>query len=269
MPRARPISPWLHHTRRTWLGTRSAVAGLALPLGPLWAVRQPTVNEQRLADGLVLVLPGIEGSGPVNRSIAAGLGDAGVPAAIRVHDWTTGLWPLLLFHLRARRRNRRQAQALAGFIVRYQDAFPGRPVSLVGHSGGGALAVWTLEALPPDRTVSTAVLLGPALSPAYALGPALRKVQRGIWHFYSPLDLFLLGLGTLLFGTVDGRHAFSAGLFGFQPPRGTPAEADLYRQRLHQRCYRPAMARRFHLGGHFGWANRVFVAETLGPLLTG
>src|SRR5947209_1465530 len=168
-----PVSPWLHHARRTWFGTRSAVAGLALPLGPLWAVRRPLFNEQRLAEGLVLVLPGIEGTGPVNQGIAAGLGDAGVPAAIRVHDWTTGLWPLLLFHLRARRRNRRQAQALAGLIVRYQDAFPGRPVSLVGHSGGAALAVWTLEALPPQRTVSTAVLLGPALSHAYPLGPAL------------------------------------------------------------------------------------------------
>jgi hypothetical protein len=29
------------------------------------------------------------------------------------------------------------------------------------------------------------------------------------------------------------------------------------------------MLRQFHLGGHFGWTNRVFVAETLVPLLLG
>jgi len=41
----------------------------------------------------------------------------------------------------------------------------------------------------------------------------------------------------------------------------------LYRDRLRQRGYRPRMLGQFHWGGHLGWANRVFVAETVAPLL--
>ncbi len=35
-----------------------------------------------------------------------------------------------------------------------------------------------------------------------------------------------------------------------------------------QQCHKLRMARQFHLGGHFGWANRVFVAEVVAPLLS-
>ena len=42
---------------------------------------------------------------------------------------------------------------------------------------------------------------------------------------------------------------------------------DLYRTRLRQCRYDLRMLRQFHLGGHFGWANRVFVAEVVAPLL--
>ena len=174
----------------------------------------------------------------------------------------------MLFHLRAGRRNRRQADEIAALIVAYQQAYPGRPVYLVGHSGGGALATWVLEALPAGRTITGAVLLGPALSPTYPLGAALAKLDTALWNFWSPLDLFVLGAGTLLFGTVDGRYTFSAGFCGFVEPKGAgPEERGLYRSRLQQSCYRPRMAVRFHLGGHFGWANRVFVAEVVAPLL--
>jgi pimeloyl-ACP methyl ester carboxylesterase len=224
----------------------------------------------RLANGLAVVLPGIEGRGPVSWGIYRGICDGGFPGAVVLWDWTTGLWPLLLFHLRARRRNRRQADEVARMVLAYQDAYPGRPVYLVGHSGGAAMAVWTLEALPEGRAVTGAVLLGPALSPAYPLGPALRKVERGLWNFWSPLDLLLLGACTLLFGTADGQHAVSAGWCGFSVPQGAGLEErECYAARLRQYRYEARMARQFHLGGHFGWANRVFVAEAVAPLLLG
>ena len=144
-------------------------------------------------------------------------------------------------------------------MARYQDAYPGRPVHLIGHSGGAGIAVWALEALPPGRTVTSALLIAPALSPGYPLGPALARVERAAWNFWSPLDLLFLAAGTLAFGTFDGPHALAAGCVGF---RGR------YGDRLRQACYRPEWAGRFHAGGHLGGANRVFVAETLAPLLT-
>jgi hypothetical protein len=132
------------------------------------------------------------------------------------------------------------------------------------------LAAWTLEALPAGRTVTGVVMLGAALSSGYPLGPALAKVEEEIWNFWSPLDLVLLVAGTLLFGTVDGQHAVSAGLCGFSMPEYIgAAERELYQSRLRQRGYDPRMVSQFHLGGHFGWANRVLVAESVTPLLLG
>ena len=40
--------------------------------------------------------------------------------------------------------------------------------------------------------------------------------------FWSPLDVFVLGLGTRVFGTIDRVRSVSAGLVGF---RGGPGEA--------------------------------------------
>jgi len=254
---------------RTWRGLHSVAAGFAFPLGGWWlGGRRRLFDPARLAHGLAIVLPGVEGWGPLNWSIARGLADGGFPGAVLVHDWTTGWWPLFAYHLRARRRGRRRAAEVARLVVEYRDRYPGRPVHLVGHSGGAAVAVWAVEALPPTHPVGTAVLLAPALSPAYDLTPALRKVEGGVWHFWSPLDVVFLAAGTLLFGTSDGRHAVSAGCCGFSLPGGArPADVALYRDRLRQRGYRPRMLGQFHWGGHLGWANRVFVAETVAPLL--
>lgn len=255
--------------RRAWRGLHSAVAGLSLPFGGWWLPSQRRLcRSSRLENGLAIVLPGIEGRGPLNWCIAQGINDGGFKGGILIHDWTTGIWPLFPFHLRARRRNRRRAATLAKTIVSYQDAFPGRPVHLIGHSGGGGMAVWTLEALPPGRTVNSAVLLGPALSTCYSLESALKKVETGIWNFWSPLDVFFLVALTGGLGTLDGRHRTSAGFNAFARPSGASQDVKkLYRERLNQRCYSPAMANQFHMGGHFGWANRVFVAETLTPIL--
>jgi pimeloyl-ACP methyl ester carboxylesterase len=258
-----------HLCRRTWRGLSSAAAGLAFPLGGWWlGTRYRIAAPARLAHGLAIVLPGIEGWGPLNWSIARGIEDGGFPGAILVHDWTTGVWPLFAFHLRARSRNRRCAAAVASLIVKYRKEFADGPVYLVGHSGGAAIAVWTLKALPESQLVASTVLLAPALSPTYDLTSALKRVMDTIYNFWSPLDLFYLAAGTLLFGTADGRHSLSAGCRGFTLPVAECDTARSYSQRLEQRRYCPRMLTRFHWGGHFGWANRVFVADQVTPLLS-
>ena len=255
--------------KRAWRGIHSACAGLTLPLGGWWLPSERRLRDPaRMENGLAIVLPGIEGRGPLNWCIAKGLSDGGFPGGIVIHDWTTGIWPLFPYHLCAKRRNRRRAASLARLIDSYQHAFPDRPVHLIGHSGGGAMAVWALEALPSGRTVETAVLLGPALSPSYSLETALGNSTRGIWNYWSPMDVFFLVALTGALGTLDGRHRASAGFSGFKLPRkADPSVEKLYQDRLHQRCYSAGLSSQFHLGGHFGWANRVFVAETLTPIL--
>jgi pimeloyl-ACP methyl ester carboxylesterase len=260
------VACWLS---RIWRGVCSALAGYFFVLGSWWPGKSWSIHEgRRLEHGLIVVLPGVEGAGPLNWSIVRGILDAEKRAAVKLVDWTTGFWPFFPFHLRAHQRNRRKASAIAQMIVDYQSVYPDRPVFIVGHSGGAALAVWVLEALPEERTVTAAILLGVALSPRYPLGRALERTEQGVWSFFSRLDLLFLALGTWLFGTFDGRHTISAGWCGFVERDGmTPRERSLYRNRLHQFRYHPRLLGRFHPGGHFGWANRVFIAETVAPLL--
>ncbi len=187
-----------------------ALSGCALPE----RIASPTRQRQ----GMVFVLPGIEGRSVWNQDLALGLAEGGARSAIEVYDWTTGLPGGFLFNLADIERNRAQAARLAERIVDYQRRYPDRAVHLIGHSGGGGVVVLTLEALPEDTTIAAAILLGPALSPTYDLSLALRRTRRGIYNFYSERDVSFLMLGTSLYGTIDREYALSAGAVGFARP---------------------------------------------------
>src|SRR5262249_38331950 len=127
-----------------------------------------------------------------------------------------------------------QAAAIAEELRRFRGTNPDAPVFLVGKSGGTGVVARVLEDLPA-ASVEAAVLISPALSPGYDLGPALRAVRRELVVFWSPLDLIVLGLGTRVFGTIDRVNSVSAGLVGFRPPEG----ADY--AKLRQVKWRPEM----------------------------
>ncbi len=225
-------------------------------------------SEDRLQRGLTLVLPGIESASVFNSNVAQGLDEGGVETAIVIHDWTTGRVWNFLTHLCNIDRNRQQAQFLAQRIVEYQNRYPGRPVNLIGHSGGGALTLMTLEALPPDRKINAAILLAPAISPRYDLSTALSKTEAGIWNYYSPFDAFFLGASTLVLGTIDRRHTISAGAKGFRiPDRLSATEAELYNRQLHQVPFSLRMISSGNLGGHFGATSVKFSRNYLAPVV--
>jgi alpha-beta hydrolase superfamily lysophospholipase len=216
----------------------------------------------------VLVLPGIEGQSLLNHSIVRGLADAGVRSAIEIFDWTTGVILLFLYHLRGSRRNKAQSEKIASRIVAYQREYPGRPVHLVGHSGGGAMAILALERLPADVKIASAILLLAGISPEYNLARALAHVEHGIFNFHSRFDMFFLGAGTVVAGTMDSQHSVSAGMVGFRRPAELDAdERTLYEHRLRQIPFRASMIADFNFGGHMGVSNRVFVARHVAPLL--
>jgi len=222
------------------------------------------LEPERLDRGLVLILPGIEGRSFLNVSLMTGLLDAGLPYAMEIMDWTTGCFLLAVYHLRAWERNHRVARQIARRVVEYRRQYPGRPVWLIGHSGGGAMSLLTAECLSAEESLTGMVLLAPAMSSRYSCDAAMRRTERGIWNFYSAGDVWFLGLSTLVLGTFDGVHGPGAGCIGFAHGSDPSPAAEC---QLRQIPYRLGMISQFNLGGHFGCVHRVFVAETIAPIL--
>ena len=225
-----------------------------------------SLSSDRLDKGLTIILPGIEGKNMTSGNIARGLEWGGVKTAIGIHDWTTGIPPLLLVHLRDSKRHLEQATLIASEIVVYQEKYPGRPVFLVGHSGGGGIALMTLEQLPADHPITAVLLLAPGISPEYPIDSVLAKTERGIWNYYSPLDVPVLVVGTTIAGTLDGKQSPSAGAVGFKHQEPDPAFTG---PRLTQVVYSPRMLMQGNAGGHLGWTVPSFVSRTLAPVING
>jgi hypothetical protein len=154
-------------------------------------------------------------------------------------------------------------------VRRYQAERPLDSIFLVAKSGGAGVVVKALELLD-EMQVERAVMLAPALSPAYDLSRALRAVRRELVVFWSPLDVFMLGMGTKLFGTADRVKAAGAGMVGFRVPAtgGKPNENNDGRyDKLRQVRWRPRMASSLYLGGHFGPDSPLFLRKYVVPLL--
>jgi pimeloyl-ACP methyl ester carboxylesterase len=226
-----------------------------LAYGPLPA----GVPEDRAA-GLVLVADGIGGFDLCATGMQYAVGWSGWPLAVRAVGWGHGLWRWYR-DLTNTDNHAAQAEALAAKVSEYRARHPDAPVYLVGKSGGTGIVAWALERLP-EQTVDGAVLLAPALSPGYDLSRALRAVRREMIVHWSPLDVFILGIGTCLFGTVDRVRAPGAGMVGFRtPPTADPATYG----KLRQVRWRPRMAAQLDFGGHLGPDNPLFLRRYIVP----
>lgn len=223
---------------------------------------KPYVTDERLDKGLVLVLTGIEGRGPLNRGIRDGLVDGGVDCAVEIVDWTVNWVFTGPYNLRAEGRNRRKAAEIAARIEAYHASHPGRPVTLVGHSGGAAMSAFIAEALGDGVQVDGIVMLATALSPSYRLDDALAHSRRGIVSYHSTYDWFILGVGTFIFGTSDGRHGQAAGRVGFDTTDDGNAPEGLY-----QVAWHAGMCRKWNLGGHLTSSAAPYVATYIAPLV--
>ena len=174
--------------------------------------------------GLVIILPGIDGESGANHEMRRGLKKGGVDMRIVIHNWGCPIPGLgLLVNQTDVEGNRRAGAQLAQRIAEYQRKYPGRPIFLIGHSGGTGIAIFALEKLRGvgGRPIEGVILLASSLSANYPLGRALSMTNRGILNVYNREDTAMLKDGTGTFGNVDGGHGASAGLNGFRsrPPK--------------------------------------------------
>jgi pimeloyl-ACP methyl ester carboxylesterase len=160
-------------------------------------------------------------------------------------------------------RHKLQAQHAADILTAQFDADPHRTIYLTSHSGGGGIAIWALEDLPPRVKIQTLVMMSPAVSPRYDLSLALSHVN-GRAYVFSSLDDPVLGLGCRMFGTIDGVKTDAAGRVGFvRPPGGDPKQYE----KLVPIPYNPNWVYVDDYGDHVGGMNRVFARKMLVPLL--
>jgi pimeloyl-ACP methyl ester carboxylesterase len=182
---------------------------------------------------------------------------------VELFDWTMPLCPLT--NQRDEARNRRMARELANRITAYRASNPSGSVFLVGHSGGTAVAIWAAEALPDGQQIDGIVLLASSLSPGYDLSRALERTREGIVSFRSERDSALLGAGTTLFGTMDGKHVEAAGKVGFSVPESDQA-AEAY-EAFSEIRWNATMSGTGHDGSHFGCLAAGFVSSYVAPLI--
>ena len=245
-------------------GLMSMLRMLLAPLGPRAATfHRRLTTRDRYARGLIIVLPGIDGCTTVSDNIARGLDAAGLNMAVELIDWRRSTrWSPR--HLITESHHQQQAARISRRIKDYAEEFPDRPIHLIGHSAGAAMVLYVLRELHGILHVDSAVLLSPAISRGFDIQSLLNVTRRGIWNFCSFADLPALGIGTILFGTMDRRHALSAGLLGFRTGR---FNVDPQTMALHQVRYSWRMAGHWHFGGHFGNTNAAFVRHYVAPLM--
>jgi pimeloyl-ACP methyl ester carboxylesterase len=222
---------------------------------------QPAVD---FSNTWLLHLPGIGGELRIDHDMVSGLKDGGWNGPITIYDWTEkdpGLDALGNI-----KRNRREAAKVAKMIEKHLEQNPNLQITITSHSGGTAIAVWALEMLPPKVNVQQLVLLASALSPQYDLSKALKHVSGKAYAFYSEGDAIVLGVGTKMFGTMDGKKTQAAGLVGFtRPPKGDRTQY----ARLIQRAYDKGWMVFGNIGNHIGPMSRSFAEHVLEPILSG
>jgi pimeloyl-ACP methyl ester carboxylesterase len=205
--------------------------------------------------GTIILLGGMNDNGLIPGGWKIGLRWAGLPHRVVHVRWQQGLRAFfILADLWRTAHHRKVAADLAARIRGTLADFPGEPIHLFGHSAGTAVAAYALEQLAPDEAVTSAVLVGSALSPGYDLGPALARTRAGILSVESYLDCLYLGVGTSVMGSADRRWGPAAGMVGFRGPGS---------ERVRRVRWSARMLRQMWPGGHLSEGSPWFTRDTL------
>ena len=241
------------------------LAVLLLWAGGCVAVARPdAVAIPRLPENstYLLHMPGVSGVTLLDIGWLDQLRGVGATDSWEIYEWVGGR--SILQALREIDQNRRIARDIAGHLVAFHRVNPHVRIVLVSESAGTAIAVWTLEKLPPDVHVESALLVAPDISPRYDLSAALSHVNHHLFYTTSPLDFGTLGVWSCVLGNMDGVKDCGAGFVGFRAPAG--ADAAGY-QRLIRIPWQLTDILTGNVGNHTGGLSPLFARNVLGPIL--
>ena len=193
------------------------------------------------------------------RSVPAGLRKADFAGKVIYWNWHEPVLRLFCLSVYCNRpKIEAEARRLADFLADEHRRNPDLPLYVMGCSAGGYVALRALELLPDGVKVDSAALLSPAVDPRRDLSPALAHVSGRLVNSSSPLDWFVLGLGTWVFRTADGARSASAGMVGFAGRDGRGAI---------EIRWRPRMILSGRLGGHASCSPPAYITEYIAPAM--
>lgn len=230
----------------------------------------PADVQARCQHGYVYYLDGAGGGNRLinwSSGIRDGLRKAGYPGWGEMFSWQTG-WGVAVDQVASNEYKRRKAADLARKIVAFQQGHPNTPITLVGHSAGTVIAVYTLEALPETPTVENVVLLSGSLSADYDLTEALTRVRHNMYIFTSERDVILT-----VFLPISGPADRGAdtneviGVSGAMLPDGTSPETKSQYAKVVEVRWNPSFRSFGNRGDHVDVLSEGFVRALVAPLV--
>ena len=128
------------------------------------------------------------------------------------------------------------------------------------------MAVFVAEATPAGEPLDGVILLAPALGPEYDLKNALAG-SGGRMLSCSASNDFLLRTLTTVGQNFDGTKGKTAGQTGFKLPASADGERGEAFTMLRQLHWDLSMLKKGNWGGHFGWADPIWVRDVLAPVI--
>jgi hypothetical protein len=211
------------------------------------------------------VADGAGGDSDALDALAGAVDEAGLPLYIQAFDWTHGGRRTVVADMTDVEHAQEQGRRCAATIRAYRASCPATPIYLLAYSAGAHVALEAARWLEPN-SIERMVLLAPAVSADYDLRPALAACRQGVDVFISDRDRLVLGWGTGLVGTADGKRGVpAAGRAGFDPPPLACADAALL-QRLRQHPWDSSLAWSGNRGAHAGSLRPAYFRTYVLPL---
>jgi pimeloyl-ACP methyl ester carboxylesterase len=213
--------------------------------------------------GIVFAVDGAGGFEATSAALRNVIDQAGMPLRVESVYWSHGYGRFFADQMDWAHA-RVEGSRLAAQVANWRAANPTCDVYLLGHSAGSAVVLAAGEALPADH-VKRIVLLAPSVSTDYDIRPALRSASDGVDVFFSQRDVFYLGFGVAVVGTVDRWFSPAAGRTGFRPTLQSNDDIVLY-QRLHQHPWHPSVEWTGNYGGHYDAYQPAYLRSYVLPL---
>ena len=217
------------------------------------------------SEGLVLVADGAGDFRATSHAFRQGIAAEKLPLHVETFVWSHGYYRVLADQL-DQEHICEMAKSLAQRIASVRQASMQRPIYLVAHSAGSAVALAAAAELPPD-TIDRIILLAPAVPADYDLRPALRSVRLEIDVFTSRADRWYLRGSDLVSSLAHWKSLTAAGRCGFRPILQSPDDGLLY-SKLRDYPWEPRLIWTGHDGGHFGFYQQGYLRAFILPLLS-